>query len=204
MRSNSRNDILEAARRLFLRFGYNGVSMRAIAKEAGITTGAVYFHFRRKSDIYAAVCLEAGDMLIQRFREGMAAASGPNRKLISIFDSFMSFFHEKREYYNILMEHRTEYRESDDSRNDEIMMKMAGIVREIDGPLRMGMHNGTFRDIDPGMTSLLLAIIAEGLLQYKRIGLLDYLNVKDGEFRRFMADVVGRGIQAKARKGDMK
>ena len=204
MRSNSRNDILEAARRLFLRFGYNGVSMRAIAKEAGITTGAVYFHFRRKSDIYAAVCLEAGDMLIQRFREGMAASSGPNRKLISIFDSFMSFFHEKREYYNILMEHRTEYRESDDSRNDEIMMKMAGIVREIDGPLRMGMQNGTFRDIDPGMTSLLLAIIAEGLLQYKRIGLLDYLNVRDGEFRRFMADVVGRGIQAKARKGDMK
>jgi AcrR family transcriptional regulator len=203
MRSNSRNDILEAARRLFLRFGYNGVSMRAIAKEAGITTGAVYFHFRRKSDIYAAVCLEAGDMLIQRFREGMAASSGPNRKLISIFDSFMSFFHEKREYYNILMEHRTEYRESDDSRNDEIMMKMAGIVREIDGPLRMGMQNGTFRDIDPGMTSLLLAIIAEGLLQYKRIGLLDYLNVRDGEFRRFMADVVGRGIQANARKGDM-
>ena len=69
MRKNNRDRILKTARQLLPRYGYNGVSIRAIAEKARLTTGAIYFHFKDKKDIYRTICFEAIDMLISNFRE---------------------------------------------------------------------------------------------------------------------------------------
>jgi AcrR family transcriptional regulator len=47
--------LLEAAQRVFLRDGFHGASLDAIAEEAGYTTGAVYSNFRGKDDLFLAV-----------------------------------------------------------------------------------------------------------------------------------------------------
>ena len=46
-----REQLLTAARRLFVRKGYRGTTTEEIAAAAGVTKGAVYFHFARKEDI---------------------------------------------------------------------------------------------------------------------------------------------------------
>jgi AcrR family transcriptional regulator len=50
-------DILSAAYHLFIRRGYHGTSMRAIAREAGIALGGIYNHFQSKEDIFREVIL---------------------------------------------------------------------------------------------------------------------------------------------------
>jgi TetR/AcrR family transcriptional regulator, transcriptional repressor for nem operon len=45
--------IVRAARRLFNRFGFDGVSVGKIMAEAGLTHGGFYRHFASKSDLYA-------------------------------------------------------------------------------------------------------------------------------------------------------
>ena len=45
--------IVRAARRLFNRFGFDGVSVEKIMAEAGLTHGGFYRHFESKSDLYA-------------------------------------------------------------------------------------------------------------------------------------------------------
>ena len=45
--------IVRAARRLFNRFGFDGVSVDKIMAEAGLTHGGFYRHFEGKSDLYA-------------------------------------------------------------------------------------------------------------------------------------------------------
>jgi AcrR family transcriptional regulator len=45
--------IVRAARRLFNRFGFDGVSIDQIMAEAGLTRGGFYRHFSSKSDLYA-------------------------------------------------------------------------------------------------------------------------------------------------------
>jgi AcrR family transcriptional regulator len=47
--------ILEAARKVFETEGLEGASLRAIAREAGYTPAALYFHFDSKEAIYAEV-----------------------------------------------------------------------------------------------------------------------------------------------------
>jgi AcrR family transcriptional regulator len=52
-RDATRATIVRAARRLFNRFGFEGVSIGRIMAEAGLTHGGFYRHFRSKSDLYA-------------------------------------------------------------------------------------------------------------------------------------------------------
>ena len=53
----TRNEIVQAAYRLFLERGYHGTSMRQIAQNAGIALGGIYNHFNSKEDIFTAVIL---------------------------------------------------------------------------------------------------------------------------------------------------
>src|SRR5215469_5827777 len=52
-RDATRSTIIRVARRLFNRFGFDGVSVEQIMAEAGLTHGGFYRHFDSKSDLYA-------------------------------------------------------------------------------------------------------------------------------------------------------
>jgi TetR/AcrR family transcriptional repressor of nem operon len=49
----TRTRIVESARKLFNRHGFDGVSIGAIMEDAGLTHGGFYRHFASKSDLYA-------------------------------------------------------------------------------------------------------------------------------------------------------
>lgn len=48
---NTRNEIYNSAIRLFQSHGYEETTMRMIAKEAGVSLGLAYYHFKSKDDI---------------------------------------------------------------------------------------------------------------------------------------------------------
>ena len=62
-----REQLLCAAKKLFVKKGYRGTTTDEIARKAGLTKGALYYHFRKKEDIlYALVqqmCAEHGRAL---------------------------------------------------------------------------------------------------------------------------------------------
>ncbi len=49
-----RSEIIEAARRLFNRHGFDNVSIDQLMAEAGLTRGGFYAHFTSKEDVFAA------------------------------------------------------------------------------------------------------------------------------------------------------
>ena len=194
MRKNNRDKILKTARQLLPRYGYNGISIRAIAEKAKLTTGAIYFHFRNKKEIYRTICIEAIDTLINNFRDGMERRATPNQKLISTYDSYINFFSENRDLYNILMEYKANYHPETVTEHIDITTKMCEMTELMEDTIRKGIREGAFRDIDPRMLAILLAAVTEGMLQLKKLGLFDHLKISDSEFRKFMADIIGRGI----------
>ena len=54
-RHETKAKIVLSARRLFNRFGFDGVSIQRIMADAGLTHGGFYKHFASKSDLYAEV-----------------------------------------------------------------------------------------------------------------------------------------------------
>lgn len=50
-----RKHLLECAKQEFLAHGFQGASLRRICAGAGVTTGAVYFFFQNKEDMFAQI-----------------------------------------------------------------------------------------------------------------------------------------------------
>ncbi len=53
--ADTRERILAAASHAFARKGYMAASLDAVARTAGMTKGAIYWHFRSKSDLFFAL-----------------------------------------------------------------------------------------------------------------------------------------------------
>lgn len=51
----TRNQLLASAKKEFLEKGYMKASLRNICKNAGVTTGALYFFFQDKEDLFASL-----------------------------------------------------------------------------------------------------------------------------------------------------
>lgn len=51
----TRDNILGAAKKEFLEKGYEGAWLRDIAKNAGVTTGALYGYFKNKKELFGAI-----------------------------------------------------------------------------------------------------------------------------------------------------
>ncbi len=69
--AETRVRILDAARSKFAAHGYESASNRALADEAGLTTGAIYHYFDSKLDIYTAVYADAREVAYTRFEKAI-------------------------------------------------------------------------------------------------------------------------------------
>ena len=74
-----RDLIREAAKRVFVARGLSAASVREIAQQAGYTTGAIYFHYASKEEIYADVLRESLAALHEAVSSAAAAEKKPCR-----------------------------------------------------------------------------------------------------------------------------
>lgn len=71
----TRKKLLLSAKKEFLEKGYNQASLRTICRNAGVTTGALYFFFQDKEDLFGELVkepLEGLYQLMKRHYEGEA------------------------------------------------------------------------------------------------------------------------------------
>ncbi|HZZ10466.1 MAG TPA: TetR family transcriptional regulator [Paraburkholderia sp.] len=70
----TRNSILDAAERVFFEKGVSRTSLADIAQAAGVTRGAIYWHFAHKSELFT----EMFDRVLLPLDELKAASQNPN------------------------------------------------------------------------------------------------------------------------------
>jgi AcrR family transcriptional regulator len=93
----TRQQILEAAERLFADRGYDATSLQMIADETGLTKAAVYYHFRAKVDIRHEIMRSRVDQLRTLLDEA-AAIRGRRARVEHVVNGFVDFFVESRQY----------------------------------------------------------------------------------------------------------
>lgn len=84
-KANQREEILNAARRCFVQQGYDRTTMREIAEEAHLSTGAIYTYFQTKAMILTAICQEQA-------RQQQAALDHTLTAPVSDDSPFVAFF----------------------------------------------------------------------------------------------------------------
>jgi len=72
-----RDQLLKAAQTLFIKKGYRATSTEAIARRAGLTKGALYFHFKSKEDILCELLKRAADQFAASFESTSSIRLSP-------------------------------------------------------------------------------------------------------------------------------
>jgi AcrR family transcriptional regulator len=101
--STPRQAVVDAAAKVFLRDGFQAASVRRIASEAGMTTGAVYSSFEGKADLFLAVLEEKLDPRLGEMYE--AAREAPPREVgAHVGEEFSAYLTERRGWLILLIE----------------------------------------------------------------------------------------------------
>src|ERR1043165_5835116 len=64
-----RQEILDAARAIFLEEGYDALTMRRVAKKIEYSPTAIYLYFKDKAELVQALCDETFAKLVKRLQD---------------------------------------------------------------------------------------------------------------------------------------
>jgi AcrR family transcriptional regulator len=77
----SRQQVLDAAIRALAEHGYARTSVSDIAEAAGMSKGAVHYHFESKDDLIAQVLVHCAEVMRERVRAAWDAPDQPHEKI---------------------------------------------------------------------------------------------------------------------------
>lgn len=97
----TREKILDAARDMFARDGFDSVTMRAIADRIEYTPTAIYHHFKSKNALLTEICMSDFDALARHFNASVAATD-PVHRILAIGEAYLQFALEHPSYYRFM------------------------------------------------------------------------------------------------------
>lgn len=131
-----RAEILAAAERIFVGYGYEGATIRKIADEVGLSSTALYMHFSEKGEILHEICRNAFERLIAANRQILAEPGTPEVRLRRMLDAYVDFgFANPNAYRLIYLTRPVEAREGADSAAQqlgaELFRSFKAVVEEV-------------------------------------------------------------------------
>ena len=144
---DKKEQIENAAIRLFALKGYSDVSIRDIGKEAGVNSAAISYYFGGKKELYAAI-LERGSALLVDFVEMAADGTRKPMEIMELYSRF--FFRLMKEHPYILRIFSWEMIHPTDVFASIGKERFAMVLVVLRGALTEGIEEGCFRkDLKP-------------------------------------------------------
>jgi AcrR family transcriptional regulator len=97
-----RVEILEAGERIFVEWGYEGATIRRIAEEVGVSSTALYMHFRDKSEILLEICERVFGRLIIDQGDMARLPIAPGARVRTMLKAYMAFGLENPNAYRLV------------------------------------------------------------------------------------------------------
>lgn len=174
----TRQQIIQAARQVFHDCGVSRTSLEKIAKAAGVTRGAVYWHFANKADLFFAMREQVSVPLITRLDDLLLAEDLPN-PLDGIEQALNEFFHtleerpEVRQIFEI-MAARCEYVDEFASVQAEVNKPALDFLGKVEIAYRRAREQGSLRPgLEPRTVALDTWAFACGLFHHLLAGCPD-------------------------------
>src|SRR5436190_13490634 len=165
-----RREIEDAASALFRKHGYDGTSVRDIARAVDIQGASLYAHVASKQDVLwsiveqtasrfeaAADAVEAGDP--------GAVVFGPGVQLISLVRAHVGVVTEDIERASVFVH---EWRALDRARRDDIARRRDAYEARFRGTIAVGVETGAFAKVDPALAAAYLLSAINGLVAWYR------------------------------------
>lgn len=107
----TRNRILDAALRLFRDRGFDQTTMRDVATEAGVATGAAYYYYRSKEDLVMAFYLRTDQEARESFAKAISSSKELKKRVRGLVEAKFAQFAEHRSLLTALLKAGVDPRE---------------------------------------------------------------------------------------------
>jgi AcrR family transcriptional regulator len=165
-----KKQILDTAKTLLLEKGLSATSINQIAKLSELSVGAIYFYFKDKEDLYAALQVEGLDLLSQAISRAVDGPWTPEGKIRNIALAYLRFSEEYKSYFDIINYFLTLPKTifSLDLKN-QIDERGNGSISILTEAFREGIETGLFKKVDPRRQAIILWSALHGMIQLKKL-----------------------------------
>ena len=163
-----KNDIIDAAERMFFSKGIAATTMDDIAEEAELSKGTIYLYFKSKEDLYLAIHYRGLHILKTMFEETVQQCKTGLEKVYSIGMAYYRFYKEHTDYFNALLYYESRELNLNDIDSMAFQCDHKGVdaLNVLIEAIKIGINDGSIRpDIDPAKTAAILWGQTSGLIQ---------------------------------------
>ncbi|HEV8674503.1 MAG TPA: TetR family transcriptional regulator C-terminal domain-containing protein [Methylomirabilota bacterium] len=157
-----REEIVRATIRCLAREGYSGLTMKKLARQAGVSQGILHYYFPNKRAILVAALERVMADLTRRFVREARGARDARQRLRALIEACLSVAVEAREFWVVFVEFWGEMM------HDRALLRVnadlyARVRRLIGDIVAEGIRTGQFRRVHPEQAGAVILALADGL-----------------------------------------
>ena len=138
-----REEVLDAAVRVFARESFRGAGTAEIAREAGIAEPTIYRHFSSKRDLYLAALLRCCEVVGTAFDARMEENEDALDAMLAMISWYDQSIREDPAYLSLRM--RAEGETNDEDVRELLATAYTGLTEKVAELVRRGQGQGVFR-----------------------------------------------------------
>lgn len=173
-----RGEIIDAARRIFARYGFEGGIIDEIAREANVAKGTVYLYFRSKAEIYKAVFDHDMKVLKQSTMDRIDAAETLRGKVEAFILARLENAEARQDFFRIM--------DAEQGHLSITRNQYRGWLREpvlhLAAAMEDAIRRGEIRQLTAEKAAWAIADMTRGTIQRRLLGQNDRTVHEDAEF----------------------
>jgi AcrR family transcriptional regulator len=198
-----RNQILDAAARLFARKGYKGATIREIAREAGVAEGTIYNYFDSKHDLLISLPQRISWPLVSDFVKS-ARSQGPDTvaeyedQMVQLLQATMNSMQQHTDAVKVLLAYIPFMDEEIQAQFLEQTTRFFTRIFDLEGFLQARIEAGAFRSFDTAIAArafagmVLVFILSQEILPGRKVIPMSYDEIAREIVRLFLYGAVAR------------
>lgn len=166
-REQRRNQLVDAAEKLFFAKDYDNVTMDEIANEAEVNKALLYYYFKNKESLFFAVVLRAAKIMNKMFKEGAKSQENGMNKLRDMGWAYFNFYRDFPDYYDIYLSFEYQrFQNSDNEYISEIMQLNYESIEMMCEAIEEGIKDGSIRkDVNPLEIAMFIAATSNAIVK---------------------------------------
>lgn len=161
----TRQLLLDSALRIIGRKGYSSATVDEIVKEAGVSKGVAYYHFKSKADMASGILRKGLGDVAEQFQRISDTSDNAAVALASMLELFASELYDNREFARFLM---TELWRDGRVWSDAMRRHVQDLIDIIAAQLARGRDEGLLREnLDPQFSAVsLIGMVVTDAMYY--------------------------------------
>ena len=196
-REARRRQLIEIAVKYFSRFGFQGASTKAIAKEAGVTEAIIYRHFSTKEHLYSAILdyklQQSGTQEWIHELHKLAEANRDEELFRSVARKVLDAYARDPDFQRLMFRAAIENHDFSMLLHERVGLPIYEFLRDY---IARRQREGAFRKCDPGVAVFALVALPSYFGIVSRVFQLKVVKASQADLLNTATDLILNGMSA--------